>query len=66
MLIANAIVISRHLFVTGDFKHPDGMLRPSGAYATNIPPWANMTQLELRKKLYAFPKSHRVPAFVAF
>ena len=66
-LTAKAIMSSRMLFVTRPFnRHPDGIPRPAGAYATMIPPWFDMTQWQLRTQLYAFPKSHTVGWWVAF
>ncbi|CAN0479439.1 unnamed protein product, partial [Hapterophycus canaliculatus] len=38
------------------YNHPDGQVRPSGAYATHFQPWFPMTQKDLRGFLYAVPK----------
>jgi hypothetical protein len=54
------------IIASKSFNHPDGFFRPTGAYATIIPPWFNMTQFDLRYLLYAKPMSHVVTNYVAF
>ncbi|GEM_PF-2181478 len=44
---AQDIVIFQDMYTSS--PHPG---RPGGAYATDIPPWAKMTQQELRKQFY--------------
>ncbi len=44
---AHDIVIFKEMYTSS--PHPG---RPGGAYATDIPPWAKMTQQELRKQFY--------------
>ncbi len=50
----------------GQVTHGDGIYRPSGAYATPIPPWlGTMTQRDLAAFLWLRPGSRSVAAAVA-
>jgi len=55
------------IFSSNAFHHPDGKLRPDGAYATKIPPWAaGLTQRQFARQLFATPGDGWVGHWVAF
>ncbi len=63
---ARQIFSDQCIDASNEFKHPvDHKFRPSGAYATDIPPWVVMTQKDLESKLFAFPRGRNLDGFVA-
>ncbi|WP_165840151.1 Ig-like domain-containing protein [Motiliproteus coralliicola] len=63
---ARAIMAMQCGFASKWFKHPDGLERPPGIYATLLHPWiSGWTQTDLRSVLYAKPRNQDVSYFVA-
>lgn len=46
-------------------SHPDGIVRPNAAYATDIPPWVNMAVNALLRQLYPDTTGKVASDFVA-
>jgi RHS repeat-associated protein len=63
---AQAILYEQTIHASSEFTHPDGLLRPAGAYATWIPPWSpNYTLRSLGRELFAYPGARDLSWFVA-
>lgn len=63
---ARAIFLSKVMFASRRFtRHPDGNVRPSGAYATQVPPWVVVAEKQrYLAEFYAFPKGRSADAVV--
>lgn len=63
---ARAIFAMQCAFGSKGFRHPDGVYRPEGVYATRVYPWiSGWVQSDLRSVLYARPSHQDVSSFVA-
>lgn len=63
---AMSIMTDQCIYASTGYSHPDGAYRPSGAYATPLPPWfPNGTVSDLRALLYAKRPKAVVTNFVA-
>lgn len=64
-IAAREIVASQSIFASKAYRHGDGIFRPIGAYATQLPPWLVYgTQALIRAILYDRPSNQDVSAAV--